>query len=90
MNIVCLDFETYYDTDYTLSKLTTDGYILDPRFKVHGVGVRYPDGRYHYEHEDVAGFLSSSLWENTVVLCHNTAFDGSSLRTATALGQRCG
>ena len=37
MNIVTLDFETYFSDEYTLSKMTTESYIRDPRFEVHGV-----------------------------------------------------
>ena len=37
MNIVTIDFETRWDSkEYTLSKLTTEEYIRDPRFKVFG------------------------------------------------------
>jgi len=31
--------ETYYDKDYSLSKMQTDAYVKDPRFEVIGVTV---------------------------------------------------
>ncbi len=39
MDIVTIDMETYYDKDYSLSKMTTEAYVRDPRFEVIGVGV---------------------------------------------------
>ena len=32
-----VDFETYYDRDYSLSKMTTEEYIRDDRFEVIGL-----------------------------------------------------
>ena len=44
MSIITIDFETYYDKDYSLSKMTTEEYINDPRFEVIGVGMKVDDG----------------------------------------------
>jgi len=40
MNMLTLDFETYYAKDYSLSKITTEEYIRDPQFQIIGVGVK--------------------------------------------------
>ena len=39
MKIIALDFETYYDKEYSLSKITTEEYIRDPRFESIGGGI---------------------------------------------------
>jgi len=44
MQLVTLDFETYYDVGFSLSGLTTEEYIRDERFQVIGVGVKINDG----------------------------------------------
>src|SRR5438067_12141274 len=38
--LVTLDFETYYDMDYTLRKLSTSEYIRDERFHAQMVGLK--------------------------------------------------
>ena len=43
MDLITLDFETYYDKDYSLSKLTTEEYVRDHRFEVIGVGIKLND-----------------------------------------------
>lgn len=44
---VIIDFETYWAADYSLSnkknRTTTQNYILDPRFKAHGAGIKIGD-----------------------------------------------
>ena len=39
MDIVTIDFETYFSTDYSLTKQTTESYIRDPRFEIVGESV---------------------------------------------------
>ena len=43
MDLVTLDFETYYDDKYSLSKMTTEEYINDDRFEAIGVAVKVND-----------------------------------------------
>jgi len=88
MEILTLDFETYYSKDYSLSKLTTEEYVRDSRFEVIGVAVKkssFAKGK-NYHHLDaaqwhtgskkqIAKFLSQFDWSNSVALAHNAMFD---------------
>lgn len=40
MRIIAIDFETYFDDDYTLKKLTTEEYVRHERFEPLGAAVR--------------------------------------------------
>ena len=82
MDLITLDFETYYDKDYSLRKMTTEAYVRDPRFQVIGVGVcvnnrkvEWISGRF----QDIKEYLKALPWENAMLLCHNTVFDGAIL-----------
>ena len=80
MDIVTIDFETYYDKEFSLSKMTTEAYIRDPRFEVIGVGVKvnhYPTD--WYSGDNPGKFLKSLDYSKRAILCHNTAFDGAIL-----------
>ena len=80
MNIVTIDFETYYDKTYSLSKMTTESYIRDERFEVIGVAVKMGDEpTVWYAGSDVGGFLKGLDYTDTAILCHNTMFDGAIL-----------
>ena len=47
MDLITIDFETYYDRDYSLSKITTEEYVRSPQFEAIGVGVKVKIGRAH-------------------------------------------
>ena len=76
--IVTLDFETFYDKDYTLSgKINTSEYVRDERFHAHGVGIKVGNGKTHwYTGHNIALALGEIDWERSAMLAHNTAFDG--------------
>lgn len=78
MKFAVLDFETYYDKGYSLSKLTTEEYIRDPRFEVIGVSVSYdssPPLWFSGTHADTKKFLLQFDWGNSVACAHNAVFD---------------
>ena len=80
MDIVTIDFETYYDQQFSLSKMTTEAYIRDPRFEIIGVGVKVNDYPTDWYSGDNPGkFLNSLDYSKRAILCHNTAFDGAIL-----------
>ena len=85
MNIITLDFETYYDNDYTLSKMTTEEYVRDPRFEVLGAAIRMPFDMISGEEPPFTHWCDAEHlhqpfgvvdWSQTAVLCHHAHFDG--------------
>ena len=80
MDIVTIDFETYYDRDYSLSKMTTEAYVRDPRFEVIGVAIKVNEEEVDwYSGADPGGFLNAIDYSDKAILAHNTAFDGAIL-----------
>ena len=43
MDLVTIDLETYYDQQFSLSKMTTEAYVRSPNFEVIGVGIKIND-----------------------------------------------
>jgi len=82
MDLITLDFETYYSKDFSLTKMTTEEYIRDPRFEIVGVGVKVNNGNTEWAsgtHEELKGYFDGFDWANSMVLAHNTMFDGAIL-----------
>lgn len=80
MDTIFIDFETYYDKDFSLSKLQTDEYILDSRYESIMVGVARND-----EPPQIIGGTPEEIkeqlqnycdWSQVAICCHNTLFDG--------------
>lgn len=82
MNYLTLDFETYYDKEYSLSKkgMTTQAYIMSPKFEVLMASVKWGDGDTQVvEAPDLPAFFASVDWAQTAVVNHNSVFDLSIL-----------
>jgi DNA polymerase family A/3'-5' exonuclease len=80
--VLTVDFETYYDKEYSLSKITTEAYIRDLRFEVIGVSVQRDEEEpvwFSGTKEEVAAFLASYEMHNEYVIAHHAAFDGAIL-----------
>lgn len=82
MNLLTLDFETYYDKQFSLSKMTTEEYIRSPLFETIGVAVSVNGAEpvwYSGAESDVGLWLRGFDWENSMMLAHNTMFDAAIL-----------
>lgn len=80
MDLITIDFETFYSKKYSLSKLTTEEYVRGTKFEVIGVSVKLnaqPAEWASGTHEEIKGFLATFDWKNAMVIAHNTMFDGA-------------
>ena len=80
--IITVDFETYYDREFSLSKITTEEYVRDDNFEVIGVAVKVDDAETQWfsgTYPQTMHFLGQFKWNEAFVLAHNTMFDGAIL-----------
>jgi DNA polymerase len=81
MDVYTLDFETYYDQDYSLSKLTTEDYVRDSRFELIGLAIKKNDKttKYLNDPDMIERLLSHIDFSDSAILAQNTMFDGAIL-----------
>ena len=80
MPLLILDFETFYGGAYTLRKMPTPNYIMDPKFEPIMLAAKVDDG----EHEiidgpDIPAFLARFDAKVTTTVTYNSLFDNSIL-----------
>ena len=75
--LITLDFETYFDSKMSLTKMTTMDYVRHAQFKVWGVGIKIDHDATEWFGEDEAQAAINDIdWSDATVVCHNTPFDG--------------
>jgi len=83
MNILTIDFETYYTSKgLGFKSQTTEEYVRDPEFEVIGVSVQVDSGEPVWcsgDRETLRRWLAQFDWRNSMMLAHNTLFDGAVL-----------
>ena len=83
MNIITIDFETYYtDKDLGFKTQTTEEYVRDERFEVIGVAVKNGDTPTEWfsgSREETQAWLEQFPWATSMALAHNAMFDMSIL-----------
>jgi len=80
MQLITIDFETYYSKTYSLSKreVTTEQYIRDKQFETIGVSVQVGAGSPQWFSGTKAAtkkFLDQFNWADAAVVAHNAMFD---------------
>lgn len=77
MKFCVIDYESEYDSDYTLTKLSTEEYLRDKRFKAHGAALKFQaniPARW-YPEKELRWVLANEDWSDTFMVCHHGQFD---------------
>lgn len=80
--IITIDFESFYSRDIGFEKQTTEEYVRDDQFHVIGVAVKVDEEQTEWfsgTHKQTAEWLGQFNWKDSLVLAHNTQFDGAIL-----------
>jgi hypothetical protein len=78
MRPVVLDFESFYDDEFTLSKMSTEAYIRDKRFEPHGAAIKWsPDTAARwYDERQLRYIFKTEDWSDTFLIAWHAQFDG--------------
>jgi DNA polymerase bacteriophage-type len=78
MRVVIIDYESYYDDTFTLSKMSTESYIRDSRFEAHGAAIKWgPDTAARwYDERQLRYILKQEDWSDTFLIAWHAQFDG--------------
>jgi len=83
VKLITIDFETYYDKEFSLSKLTTEEYVRSEKFEIIGVAIKVDNEEPVWAsgtHEQLKRWMQREfVWSEAMVLAHNTMFDGAIL-----------
>lgn len=88
LDFYTLDYETYYDDEYSLSKMDCISYVLDPRFELQYMCVvRNSDNRVLRLKgiEQMRAFFRAVDWSRSAINCHN-GFEFDHLITSWIFG----
>lgn len=82
MQVLTIDFETYYDSEFSLSKITTEEYVRGDKFEVIGVSVQVDDGQpkwFSGTRSETKQFLLGFEFDKHIAVAHNATFDAAIL-----------
>jgi hypothetical protein len=78
--VVTADAETYYDGDFSLRKMPTEAYILDPRFFIHCWSIKIDDDPAEcFTHAEAVRIFAGIEWDKAIFVAHNAGFDAAIL-----------
>lgn len=93
-DVLTLDFESFFSTEYSIGNTSTIEYIMDPRFEFTGLGFRVQGEELGGPGEDTGAFIEPhniglaiegwsdlGTWDNVTVVVQNARFDITILQT---------
>lgn len=83
--VLVIDFESYFDQDYSLKKMSTIEYIQDPRFGFTGMGSYYEAGEasvtLFLTPDEIEVYINQINWNGVTVIAKHCKFDITILAT---------
>lgn len=78
MKVVCIDFESEFSDSFSLSRMSTENYVRDPRFKAHGAAIRWSAATepVWYDESRLRYVLAQEDWSDTLIFAWHCNFDG--------------
>ena len=75
-NTITIDFESYYDSNYSLKKLSTIEYVRNSQFKAHGCAIKFNNTPSIWvSHVDLQKFFKQFDPDDFIWIAHNGLFD---------------
>ena len=78
MDVFTIDYETYYDKEYSLSKLSVENYLNNVQFEVIGLAIKKNDEPTEWfsgPHDEIKAWLDEFDFSNAAIVMHNAVFD---------------
>lgn len=79
MRLVFFDCESYWDrkSGYSLSSMSTEAYIRDPRFELHGAAIKWSRGTatQWYDERELRYILKQEDWSDVFLVSHHAQWD---------------
>lgn len=75
MNIITTDFETYWASDYTLSRMSPLAYVMGDRYETQSCAIKVNDEKtgIYFGHNAIAARLDELDIPNSALLAHNNS-----------------
>ncbi len=77
MKMAVLDIESYFDKDYTFSKMSTEEYTRDSRFEAHGAAIKWSrdTAARWYPERQLRQILKDEDWSDIFLVSHHAQWD---------------
>jgi DNA polymerase bacteriophage-type len=78
MQLITLDYETFWDTDHTLSKMSPTEYVMHEDTEIQSVSIKIDDGSTYvlFGEDEIRNHFRTIDWANSMVIGHNmSGFD---------------
>ena len=78
MDTYTVDVESYYDKEYSLSKLSVENYLNNVQFEVIGLAIKKNDEPTEWfsgPHDEIKAWLDEFDFSNAAIVMHNAVFD---------------